>query len=329
MLGTIGGASAPRLIELTRELLEEEGLSYDLSLDRMSFQSAKERNRPRGQLSFIIPLQKNVELKLLHCWDGDKLTIEDTLDEAREIVSALAGFDRDRSELMENLLDLRRAAKAEVQRARRLDMMVSYEGVELEPLESWSSREPGLVVKFGILDHSLREVIESHSVDGGTELKQWFGGRDSDQAHFASLKRELERNGADGLIDQVTLNALQANGYDPFEVMSREPVWGLTERLDTPEGAILTEFCMGIFNAEIRLGDKAEWNRGLLVLRKASQRKGTPLNNRLVSDFVQHPFLPEDLRFIHGSISADPTYAAVWGQALYFNRAERRFWERE
>ena len=227
--------------------------------------------------------------------EGSEQEGEDDVDDAvsgvHEAVDACMPHVGRFSDLVHEARRRARMAMAEWQAD---GLQVRLVDVRLAPYDHWrGATDPLLVVLIEALDQRLSlQTFEVHA-DGLDTLEQELATErhQLEQRHADWL--ELSRNGANGWIDQLSLNAIAQFGDVATTLRRFASEW----RIWVPDAT-----CLLMRNGDVTAGNgtgdpAVHWGRDVIVVQglKLSRQMSAAAVGRSVTEIFQHPFVSSDM----------------------------------
>ena len=261
-----------------------------------------DENQPGYAFLLHVPVGTELTVPLM-AMDGffDTRTNEDRKSYAVEFAKALINLKSAEAMLTKYARDVRRAANAAVAAARADGLDILLDRVGFKPTyachltyEAWRDAALHVLAEVTIRHTSfyLRPTTSILWVEEPAEVEKELQDIVEEQRELQYRMAELDAGGYDLVVDQITLDLLEAHGFDTVETLTR--VWKeqcvnlKAEHAGHDVSLSLISFG-GVTTASIQLQD-AIWNgEHLWFLGDEHMKDHKHLIGKSVGDLVRHP----------------------------------------
>lgn len=273
-------------------------LAIKVPIDRSSYNLVESKRVGRSDPSLVvdIPLENDVTLKAAASFSVPIEPAE--LDRsAQDLADQLAGFERDRHEMVEELQAFRLHAQKVF---KKLPAKSPLKLVSLDLVLDRMSREARHMMTFELLGADAARTVASTEIVEPDDIARELDFRRDDQALLLDRACELEREDGDGAVDAVLVHWSEALGVDLFDIIkcvTDNDSVNFTELL--PPGTVLF-WKDGILTVGTDLSENIRYHGGFLMIRKCPEHLSGDVSGRKVSEVITHAALPDDLLFASG-----------------------------
>jgi len=273
-------------------------ISLKVPTDRGAYHLIKAERRGLAEPSLRINIPLGDDVILMATSSFPDLVETENLDRlAEDLAYCLAGFERDKDEMVENLRVFRLHA---LKVFKKLPPKSPLKFVSLDLQLDSMSREAVCVMTYEKLSGDASRTVATTEIVELDDIVRELNFKHDEQAILVARARELEREHADGAVDSVLVTWLEALGMDPLEIIQSAKN---TENINVSDALPLNTSLFwkdGILTVGTSLSENIRYHGGFLIVRKCPKHFSGDVSGRKVSELITHMALPDDIVFASG-----------------------------
>jgi len=304
--------------------LEREGCGAEAVRGAKTCLEPDERRGDRFDYELRLDLLKGLRAIVTDTWWANRdREVDDLCRQAADIACSVKALWLAREEIRAMRDEVATAVRREVANAQRRDIPYRMISADICPVEASNSEFPYVHIRLERLGASLLPELVTLKFDAAEQVKPAFA--EMLETQMARRMRQVfhQAAGVDGEIDEVALRIMRVQGCDVPAVLARLPSTEcgiLDVDLNGPGSRGMVLFWRdGVVHANIRLSEDASWNDGGVTFRRIPERFPAKPEGRLLSAFIKHEAIPEELRIVSGYRSGSMASARVPLRTVGFN----------